>query len=71
LYPFHEQRFLAESITGAAFEGLTSLFGHDGFLVELDQFKKIVKQFLKSKVTNQMSLANAAYDFKSLEDFNQ
>ncbi|NOS55064.1 MAG: alpha/beta fold hydrolase, partial [Cyclobacteriaceae bacterium] len=72
LYPFHEQRFLAEAIPGAAFEGLTSLYGHDGFLVEFHQFKKIVGRFLKSEGTNQeTATADATYDFKSLEEFNQ
>jgi homoserine acetyltransferase len=26
------------------------LYGHDGFLVEFDQFKALVRRFLKTKV---------------------
>jgi homoserine O-acetyltransferase/O-succinyltransferase len=48
LYPLGEQRFLAESIPNAKLEILTSLYGHDGFLVEFDQFKSIVRRFIKT-----------------------
>ncbi len=50
LYPLHEQKFLADTIPNATLEVLTSLYGHDGFLVEFDQFKNVVKKFLKNKV---------------------
>ena len=50
LYPISEQKYLAEHIPNAKFETIHSLFGHDGFLVEFDQFKKIVGNFLKESV---------------------
>ncbi len=45
LFPIHEQKFLASLIPNAQFEKIDSLFGHDGFLVETDQFKKLVQKF--------------------------
>jgi homoserine O-acetyltransferase len=50
LYPISEQKFLAANISSSKFEKIHSLFGHDGFLVEFDQFKKIVGNFLKERV---------------------
>jgi homoserine O-acetyltransferase len=50
LYPINEQKFLAENIPNSKFERIDSLFGHDGFLVEFEQFKKIVRSFLKEPV---------------------
>jgi homoserine O-acetyltransferase/O-succinyltransferase len=49
LYPVAEQKYLAASIPNAELEILTSLYGHDGFLVEFDQFKNIVRKFIKAK----------------------
>jgi homoserine O-acetyltransferase len=49
LFPIHEQKFLAQHIKGARFAGMTSAHGHDGFLVEFDQFKSIVRNFLNSE----------------------
>jgi len=48
LFPVREQEFLAKYIPGAQWGTLTSMHGHDGFLVEFDQFKSTVKKFLKS-----------------------
>ncbi len=45
LFPVAEQKLLASTIPNARLEKIDSLFGHDGFLVEIDQFKKIVKKF--------------------------
>lgn len=50
LYPLSEQQFLAAKIPNAHLEVIESLHGHDGFLVEFDQFKTVVKNFLKSKI---------------------
>ena len=47
LFPVREQEYLAQHITDAKLEIITSLHGHDGFLVEFDQFKNIVQKFLK------------------------
>jgi homoserine O-acetyltransferase len=49
LFPIAEQKFLAENIPHARFEKIDSLFGHDGFLVEIDQFKKILHKFCSRK----------------------
>jgi homoserine O-acetyltransferase/O-succinyltransferase len=50
LYPLSEQKFLADTIPNGKLEVLHSLYGHDGFLVEFDQFKSIVKKFLKPRI---------------------
>ncbi|MBK7649535.1 MAG: homoserine O-acetyltransferase [Flammeovirgaceae bacterium] len=49
LFPAREQEFLAKQIPQATFEALSSLHGHDGFLVEFDQFKRSVRKFLKTE----------------------
>jgi homoserine O-acetyltransferase len=49
LFPIAEQKLLASAIPNARLEKIDSLFGHDGFLVEIDQFKKILKKFRGSK----------------------
>jgi homoserine O-acetyltransferase len=46
LFPVHEQQFLSKHIADATLEIITSTYGHDGFLVEFDQLKKIIKHFL-------------------------
>ena len=50
LYPISEQKFLADNIPNSKFEKIYSLFGHDGFLVEFDQLKGIVRNFLTEGV---------------------
>jgi homoserine O-acetyltransferase/O-succinyltransferase len=50
LFPIREQEFLAQHIPGAKLDRLTSLHGHDGFLVEFDQFKQSVQKFLRTEV---------------------
>jgi homoserine O-acetyltransferase/O-succinyltransferase len=49
LFPLHEQKFLANSIPKATLEIISSRYGHDGFLVEFDQFKKIIRRFFKQE----------------------
>jgi homoserine O-acetyltransferase len=49
LFPTREQEYLAKHIPGAKWDTLSSLHGHDGFLVEFDQFKSTVRKFLKSE----------------------
>lgn len=46
LFPPQEQAFLAENIPGAALRTLDSFFGHDGFLIEVEQIAIILKDFL-------------------------
>lgn len=45
LFPLSEQAFLAENITDARLGVIASHYGHDGFLVEFDQFKTLVRNF--------------------------
>lgn len=72
LYPLSEQKFLAQTIPSAKLEVLTSLYGHDGFLVEFNQFKKVVRKFLRSETKEEATMViDSPFDFKSLEDFNQ
>jgi homoserine O-acetyltransferase/O-succinyltransferase len=47
LFPAHEQKFLADNIPGAQLEIISSLYGHDGFLVEFEHLKKIIKHYFK------------------------
>jgi homoserine O-acetyltransferase len=47
LFPLHEQKFLAEQIPGAHLEVINSLYGHDGFLVEFEHLKKIIRHYFK------------------------
>ena len=48
LFPLHEQKFLSENIRGAKLEVIQSIYGHDGFLVEFEHIKKIIKNFYKT-----------------------
>ena len=45
LFPLHEQKFLADTIPNARLEVMTSLYGHDGFLVEFEQLSHHIKNF--------------------------
>jgi homoserine O-acetyltransferase len=55
LFPFDEQKFLASNIPNSHLEKIDSLFGHDGFLVEIDQFNNILRHF-RSKKKNEVSI---------------
>jgi homoserine O-acetyltransferase/O-succinyltransferase len=48
LFPFQEKRFLSEQIPHARLVELTSLYGHDGFLIETEALTKEIGNFLKS-----------------------
>jgi homoserine O-acetyltransferase/O-succinyltransferase len=50
LFPVSEQKFLAENIPSAQYVEITSLYGHDGFLVEFDQLDSILKHFFSRKI---------------------
>jgi len=47
LFPLHEQQFLASQIPGASFELISSLYGHDGFLLESEQIGKLIREFME------------------------
>lgn len=46
LFPLSEQQQIAESIPGAKLEIITSLYGHDAFLIEYEQLNNLLKSFL-------------------------
>jgi homoserine O-acetyltransferase len=45
LFPLQEQKFLADNIPNARLEVMSSLYGHDGFLVEFEQLSSHIKNF--------------------------
>jgi homoserine O-acetyltransferase len=45
LFPLSEQKYLSEQIPNATLEIMTSIYGHDGFLVEFDQLKTIITHY--------------------------
>lgn len=49
LFPASEQETLARFIPGAKLELLSTNYGHDGFLVEFEQFRNVIRTFLKTK----------------------
>ena len=54
LFPVSEQQFIAENIPGGKFRVIQSLYGHDGFLLESEQIKKIITAFLQSSTQSKM-----------------
>ena len=46
LFPVVEQKFIASQISGACFESIDSLYGHDGFLLEFETIESLIKNFL-------------------------
>lgn len=46
LFPVHEQEFLAKYIPQSRLEVIDSIYGHDGFLVEVEAIAKILEPFL-------------------------
>jgi homoserine O-acetyltransferase len=55
LFPVHEQELLARHISNATLKVITSPYGHDGFLIEVDQVKKIINHFLKEEYNQVLS----------------
>lgn len=47
LFPTHEQELIAANIPNAELNIIHSTYGHDGFLLEFEQMKKIINNFLK------------------------
>lgn len=48
LFPVCEQKFLGEKIPGATYAEIQSLYGHDGFLIEVKRIEELIKKFLGS-----------------------
>lgn len=46
LFPVSEQKFLARNIRDAEYAEIESLYGHDGFLVEVEQLNRIIGNYL-------------------------
>lgn len=65
LFPLSEQKLLAATISNAKLSVIKSVYGHDGFLVEFEQFKKIVREFLQSEKKEGV-LNDSSNNFKSL-----
>lgn len=51
LFPISEQEYLARHIPNARLETISSLYGHDGFLVEFQQLNTILSKFNKEKIS--------------------
>ena len=45
LFPYSEQEYIAKNIESASFELISSKFGHDGFLLETDKIKTLLKKY--------------------------
>jgi len=52
LYPTAEQEYLAKHIKDAQLAVISSLFGHDGFLLEYEQLSRHILQFLSQNAKN-------------------
>ncbi len=46
LFPVSEQRFLAKHIPGARLEVITSIYGHDGFLIEHEKLNELLIELI-------------------------
>lgn len=46
VFPIHEQRLLADSISNASWKCIETDYGHDGFLIETDQLSSILDDTL-------------------------
>jgi homoserine O-acetyltransferase len=60
VFPVSEQQFLAENIPNAHYAEIESDFGHDGFLVEFEQLRTLLNNFLNGTLRS-----NALTRFKS------
>lgn len=53
LFPLHEQKYLVEHIPNARLEVMSSLYGHDGFLVEFEQLSSHIRKFFMEDFVQQ------------------
>ncbi|HEX2983529.1 MAG TPA: homoserine O-acetyltransferase [Ignavibacteriales bacterium] len=47
LYPPSEQKQIAAQIPGAKYAEINSIYGHDAFLIEIDQISAMIKEYIK------------------------
>lgn len=57
LFPVAEQKLLADSVDGAFYAEIDSLYGHDGFLIEAQLLTDVIRDFWKNST-------NKSYDKK-------
>ena len=50
-FPSHEQGFIAEHTRNGTFELVSSIYGHDGFLIEAQKIAQVIKQFYDHHTT--------------------
>ncbi|MEQ9232378.1 MAG: homoserine O-acetyltransferase [Cyclobacteriaceae bacterium] len=46
LFPLSEQRLIADNLRNASFHAISSEYGHDGFLIEVEQISRILREEL-------------------------
>jgi len=51
LFPVEEQKLLADIIPNAVYNEIKSIYGHDGFLIEVDKIEKLMEVFLEKVET--------------------
>ena len=45
LFPVNEQQYIAKNVENAVYEQIKSKYGHDGFLLETDKIKTLLKKY--------------------------
>ena len=45
LFPPVEQKFLSQHVSGAQYKIITSTYGHDGFLIEIEKLAQIIREY--------------------------
>nr|WP_317169955.1 homoserine O-acetyltransferase [Flammeovirga agarivorans] len=58
LFPVSEQRYITQHIPNVTYEEITSLYGHDGFLVETHKIAGAISSFFKQKSKKRILLSN-------------
>lgn len=48
LFPVSEQKYLAEHMPNAVYQGIDSFYGHDGFLIETEKIEELIREFYRS-----------------------
>jgi homoserine O-acetyltransferase len=52
LFPISEQEYLAENIPNAELKIISSLYGHDGFLIETKKLSELIQSFIQKNIFN-------------------